>query len=84
MKKHIYDEKNGISYTLQGDYYLPDIALSTATKSLQTYPLSVKQRKCITTILNTTPMLTRKATVNRRLRCLRSSGIATIPTTSIR
>lgn len=27
MKKHIYDEKNGISYTLQGDYYLPDIAL---------------------------------------------------------
>lgn len=36
MKKHIYDEKNGISYTLQGDYYLPEIALSTATKSLQT------------------------------------------------
>lgn len=29
MKKHIYDEKTGISYTLQGDYYLPDIALST-------------------------------------------------------
>ena len=29
MKKHIYDGKNGISYTLQGDYYLPDIALST-------------------------------------------------------
>ena len=29
MKKHIYDERNGISYTLQGDYYLPDIALST-------------------------------------------------------
>lgn len=29
MKKHIYDEKIGISYTLQGDYYLPDIALST-------------------------------------------------------
>ena len=28
MKKRIYDEKNGISYTLQGDYYLPDIALS--------------------------------------------------------
>ena len=27
MKKHIYDEKNGISYTLQGDYYLLDIAL---------------------------------------------------------
>lgn len=29
MKKHIYDEKTGISYTLQGDYYLPDFALST-------------------------------------------------------
>ena len=29
MKKHIYDEKTGISYTLQSDYYLPDIALST-------------------------------------------------------
>ncbi|MBQ2758424.1 MAG: TnpV protein [Clostridia bacterium] len=28
MKKHIYDEKTGISYTLKGDYYLPDIALS--------------------------------------------------------
>ena len=27
MKKHIYYEKTGISYTLQGDYYLPDIAL---------------------------------------------------------
>ena len=29
MKKLIYDEKTGISYTLQSDYYLPDIALST-------------------------------------------------------
>ena len=28
MKKHIYDEKTGSSYTLKGDYYLPDIALS--------------------------------------------------------
>lgn len=27
MKKHIYDEKNGLSYTLHGDYYLPDLAL---------------------------------------------------------
>lgn len=27
MKKYIYDEKTGISYTLQGDYYLPDITL---------------------------------------------------------
>ena len=28
MEKHIYNEQMGISYTLQGDYYLPDLALS--------------------------------------------------------
>lgn len=27
MKKHIYDEKNGLSYSLHGDYYLPDLLL---------------------------------------------------------
>ena len=27
MKKHITDEKTGISYTLCGDYYLPDLEL---------------------------------------------------------
>ena len=27
MEKHIYNEHTGISYTLQGDYYLPDLAL---------------------------------------------------------
>ena len=27
MEKHIMDEKTGISYTRQGDYYLPDLAL---------------------------------------------------------
>ena len=27
LKKHIIDEKTGISYTLCGDYYLPDLAL---------------------------------------------------------
>jgi hypothetical protein len=27
MKKHIYDETNGLSYTLHGDYYLPDLVL---------------------------------------------------------
>ena len=25
MKKHIYDESNGLSYILHGDYYLPDL-----------------------------------------------------------
>ena len=29
MKKHFTDERTGISYTLQGDYYLPDLALPT-------------------------------------------------------
>lgn len=27
MKQHYIDEKTGISYSLQGDYYLPDLAL---------------------------------------------------------
>ena len=27
MEKRIYNEHTGISYTLQGDYYLPDLAL---------------------------------------------------------
>ena len=27
MKRHFTDEKTGISYALQGDYYLPDLVL---------------------------------------------------------
>ena len=27
MKKHIYDDKSGLGYTLYGDYYLPDLEL---------------------------------------------------------
>ena len=27
MNKHITNEKTGVSYTLQGDYYLPDLSL---------------------------------------------------------
>lgn len=27
LKKHIYDEKNGLHYTLVDDYYIPDIRL---------------------------------------------------------
>ena len=30
MKKHIYDESNGLSYTLHGDYYLPALAVNKA------------------------------------------------------
>ena len=29
MKQHFTDEKTGIGYSLQGDYYLPDLALPT-------------------------------------------------------
>lgn len=28
MEEHIFNEQTGISYTLQGNYYLPDIACS--------------------------------------------------------
>ena len=27
LKKHITDDKNGLSYTLHGDYYLPDLGV---------------------------------------------------------
>ena len=27
MEKHIYDDKNGLVYTLYGDYYLPNLEL---------------------------------------------------------
>ena len=35
MEKHIYNEQTGISYTLHGDYYLPDLALSDEEKSVE-------------------------------------------------
>ena len=35
MKKHIYDERTGISYTLHGNYYLPDLALSDDEKGAE-------------------------------------------------
>ena len=28
LKKHIYDEENGLHFTLIGDYYIPDLKLS--------------------------------------------------------
>lgn len=34
MEKRIYNEKNGILYTLQGDYYLPDLKLPDEENSL--------------------------------------------------
>ena len=32
MKKHFTNEKTGISYTLHGDYHLPDLALPPEEK----------------------------------------------------
>ena len=35
MEKHIYNEQTGISYTLHGDYYLPDLTLSDDEKGAE-------------------------------------------------
>ena len=35
MEKHIYNEQKGISYTLHGDYYLPDLTLSDDEKGAE-------------------------------------------------
>ena len=32
MENHIFNEQTGINYTLQGDYYLPDLALHDGEK----------------------------------------------------
>lgn len=43
MEKHIYDEKNGLRYTLQGDYYLPDLALNEEEPIYGKYGMLRKQ-----------------------------------------
>ena len=43
MKKHIYDEKNGLSYTLHGDYYLPDLVLNEEEPIYGKYGMLRKQ-----------------------------------------
>lgn len=43
MKKQIYDEKNGMSYTLHGDYYLPDLALREEEPTYGKYGMLRKQ-----------------------------------------
>lgn len=35
MEKRIYNEQTGISYTLHGDYYLPDLALPEEEKGVE-------------------------------------------------
>ena len=34
MKQEIYDEENGLYYTLHGDYYLPNLVLPKSAKIL--------------------------------------------------
>lgn len=43
MKKQIYDEKNGLSYTLHGDYYLPDLELNDEEPVYGKYGIMRKQ-----------------------------------------
>ena len=43
MKKQIYDEKNGLSYTLHGDYYLPDLEINEEEPTYGKYEIMRKQ-----------------------------------------
>ena len=43
MEKHIYDEKNGLSYTLCGDYYLPNLVLNEEKPTYGKYGMLQKQ-----------------------------------------
>ena len=43
MEKHICDEKNGLSYTLCGDYYLPDLVLKEEEPTYGKYGMLRKQ-----------------------------------------
>ena len=43
MKKQIYDEKNRMSYTLHGDYYLPDLVLREEEPTYGKYGMLRKQ-----------------------------------------
>ena len=43
MKKHIYDESNGLSYILHGDYYLPDLAVNEGEPTYGKYGMLRKQ-----------------------------------------
>ena len=43
MKKQIYDEKNGLSYTLHGDYYLPDLEIIEEEPAYGKYGIMRKQ-----------------------------------------
>ena len=37
LEKHIYDENNGLHYTLIGDYYIPDLKLPEENRPIGRY-----------------------------------------------
>ena len=37
LKKHIYNESNGLHYTLAGDYYIPDLKLPEENRPIGRY-----------------------------------------------
>ena len=43
MKKQIYDEKNGLNYTLYGDYYLPNLEINEEEPTYGKYGIMRKQ-----------------------------------------
>ena len=43
MKKQIYDEKNGLNYTLHGDYYLTDLEINEEESTYGKYGIMRKQ-----------------------------------------
>ena len=43
MKKQIYDEKNGLNYTLHGDYNLPDLEINEEEPTYGKYGIMRKQ-----------------------------------------
>ena len=43
MKKQIYNEKNGLSYTLYGDYYFPDLEINEEEPTYGKYGIMRKQ-----------------------------------------
>ena len=43
MKKQIYDEKNGLSYTLHGDYYLQDLEINEEEPTYGKYGIMRKK-----------------------------------------
>lgn len=47
MKKHFTDETTGISYTLQGDYYLPDLELPTEEKESNIGVWGMRHANCL-------------------------------------